>query len=200
MKKITIAIALFLNATLAIAQLAKDTAAPYLKANGIPGFNILLSDSVSWFNNQSLPSDKLIALVFFSPGCEHCQATAQEMIEKKDSLQDIFMVWTAGFMDEIADIKTFKDKYKLGDFNNIIIGKELTYSMPLVYRLETTPYIVFYKNNKYVTEIRSAFKASDIIAVINNKYVPPVVIEEKKQIKINNKFKKKSKRNSGKKH
>jgi thiol-disulfide isomerase/thioredoxin len=179
---------LFLSPSIAFLQPSKDTSAPYFKNHAYPNIKLLLTDSATVFTKADIPKDKTVALIFFSPDCEHCQHTAQELVKKMDSLQDILMVWNGPSYLPLADTKAFYEKYQLNQYPNIIMGKEMAYFMPIFYRIEITPYIAIYKNGTFFTELRNGFTAKDLIEIsINNYSIPtyatPPIIDKKKNKK-----------------
>ncbi len=186
MKRILSFIFILLPA-IAFLQPSKDTSAPYFKNNGYPDIKLLLTDSSTIFTKADLPKDKTVVLIFFSPDCEHCQHTVKEMIPKMDSLSNLFMVWNGPSYLPLEQDRVFYNHYHLADYNNIVLGKEMSYFMPLHYRIEITPYAAVYKNGKFFTEFRKGIELENLIAIANNTYiVPPIVVEiipAKKNIK-----------------
>lgn len=195
--KIKLFLILFIVPVIAYLQPSKDTAAPYFKNNGYPNIQLLLTDSSTIFTKENLPKDKTVVLIFFSPDCEHCQHTASEMIKKMDSLSNLFMVWNGPSYLPLEQVKEFYAHYHLAQYNNIVMGKEVNYFMPLHYRIEITPYAAIYKNGKLFTEFRTSVELKDLIAVANDTYiVPPIVIapsssdkkkekQKRKKVKVN---------------
>ena len=172
MKKAFLFIGLLLP-ILSYLQPSKDTAAPYFKSSGYPDIRLLLTDSATIYTKDNLPQNKTVVIIFFSPDCEHCQHTAKEMVKKMDSLSNILMVWNGPSYLPLEQVKTFYKHYHLSKYNNIIMGKEMSYYMPLHYRIEITPYAAVYKNGKLFTEFRTGVELADLIAIANNTYTIP---------------------------
>jgi len=194
MKRILSFIFILLPA-IAFLQPSKDKDAPYFKNNGYPDIKLLLTDSSTIFTKTDLPKDKTVVLIFFSPDCEHCQHTIKEMLPKMDSLSNLFMVWNGPSYLPLEQVKEFYTHYHLADYGNIVMGKEMSYFMPLHYRIEITPYAAIYKNGKFFTEFRKGIELEDLIAIANNTYViPPIVTETTPEKKNMKKAKKKSKK------
>ncbi len=194
MKRILSFIFILLPA-IAFLQPSKDKDAPYFKNNGYPDIKLLLTDSSTIFTKIDLPKDKTVVLIFFSPDCEHCQHTIKEMLPKMDSLSNLFMVWNGPSYLPLEQVKEFYTHYHLADYGNIVMGKEMSYFMPLHYRIEITPYAAIYKNGKFFTEFRKGIELEDLIAIANNTYViPPIVTETTPEKKNMKKAKKKSKK------
>lgn len=190
MKKI-IAIFFTLIPALAFLQPSTDATAPYYQNIGYPNLKLRLTDSTTIYTKENLPTDKTVVIIFFSPECEHCQAEATALSQKKDSLQNIFMVWNANMTDTFHLVKEFYYKYGLDKCSNIVLGEEVDYYLPVHYRIETTPYAAVYKNGKLFAEFRH-LTINDLIAINNNTYKPivdysvykpPVAVEPQKPTK-----------------
>lgn len=182
--------------TIAFLQPSKDKDAPYFKNNGYPDIKLLLTDSATIFTKADLPIDKTVVLVFFSPDCEHCQHTVKEMIPKMDSLSNLVMVWNGPSYLPLDQVKEFYKHYHLENYSNIIMGKEMSYFMPLHYRIEITPYAAVYKNGIFFTEFRKGIELEDLIAIANNTYIAPTqtLIETTPAKKVTKKNRKKAKK------
>jgi thiol-disulfide isomerase/thioredoxin len=172
MKKIIILIFILLPA-LAYLQPSTDANAPYYQNIGYPNLKLRLTDSITIFTKEDLPKDKTIVIIFFSPDCEHCQAEATQLLQKKDSLSNLFMVWNANMVDDFGHVKEFYNKYKLNTLSNVVLGKEVDYYLPLHYRIEITPYAAVYKNGKLFAEFRQ-LTLDNLISINNNTYKPIV--------------------------
>ena len=168
-------------------QPSKDKDAPYFKNHAYPDIKLLLTDSSTIFTKNNLPTDKTVAIIFFSPDCEHCQHTAKELVTKMDSLQGMVLVWNGPSYLPLEDTKAFYEKYELYKYPNIIMGKEVAYYMPIFYRIEITPYAAIYKNGTFYTELRNGITVKDFIAINNNSYTIPDFSKAEIQDKKKNK-------------
>jgi thiol-disulfide isomerase/thioredoxin len=177
MKYSFLVLAFFIPA-IAFLQPSKDTTAPYFKTNGYPDIKLLLTDSSTIYTKANLPKNKTVVILFFSPDCEHCQHTAKEITKKMDSISNLLMVWNGPSYLPLADDKKFYNRYHFNKYKNIILGKEMSYYLPLFYRIEITPYTAVYKNGKLFTEFRNGLEVSDLIAIANNTYTVPAVVED----------------------
>lgn len=156
------------------AQPARDTSAAYLKTKTLPNLQLLLTDSSTIYTKDSLPKNKTIAIIFFSPDCEHCQAEATELMTKTDSLKNIYMVWNANMVADFTQVKEFYYKYGFNKLSNVVMGKEINYYLPVFYMIENTPYCAVYKNGNLFTEFRNSLHISDLIAIAHDKYTPVI--------------------------
>ena len=159
---------------IAFLQPSKDASAPYYNNIGYPDISLRLTDSTTIFTKNDLPKDKIVVIIFFSPECEHCQAEATEMMIKTDSLQNLFMVWNANMVDDFGNVKSFYNKYGFDKLQNVVLGKEVNYYLPLFYRIENTPYAAVYKNGKLFAEFRNSLSIENLIAINYDTYKPIV--------------------------
>jgi len=120
-----------------------DTIPAFKKTPYIPEFSILQTDS-TWFGKTDLPKHKPVAIIYFSPDCGHCQLTAQEFVTKMDELKDVTLVWVSKYSP--AEIKKFAAEYKLDRFENVRLGKDTKYFLPVFYDIRFTPFIAVYDN------------------------------------------------------
>lgn len=122
-----------------------DTTAPYLKKKTIPDFSILdchrSKDSV-WVSNSTLPKNKPVVFIYFSPECSHCELETEEIKKHMDSLKNATFVFVS--YHPIEKIKAFYDKYDLGKYSNVLMGRDLKYFIPSFFRVEFTPFVAVY--------------------------------------------------------
>lgn len=144
MKKIFLLLLLLSAVSLAHAQ--NERAYPYQKDSTLPLFSMLETDSTTWFNNENLPKDQPVVIVYFNPECSHCQLTAHEFMEKKDVFKDVFFVWIT-YRASFSEIKQFGEANKMFDAKNIRLGKEMKYSIVPFYNVHYTPYVAVYNEH-----------------------------------------------------
>lgn len=153
----------------ASAQTGADKLAPYQKDNRIPTFNILLPDS-TYFTPDQLPQYQYTAIIYFSPDCGHCQHMAKDMVKKMDSLKNTFFVLVA--YKSLEDIKGFGSYYGLDKFSNIRMGRDPNYFIPAFYRVEATPFVAIYNQNKLLVKVfdpphNPVMEVPDLIGFVN---------------------------------
>jgi len=147
---------------------AKSSVPVYLKDAVIPFFTIQKLDS-TWFTKDSLPNKRPIVLIYFSPDCGHCQWEATEIVKNMDSLNKAFFVWISSL--SLGKINTFYNTFGLNKFNNIAIGKDVKYFIPVYYSIKYDPFIVIYdKRGAYVKEFRDGVKIPDLIKALKLLY------------------------------
>lgn len=142
---------------------AEDTAAPYMKYNRLPAFNIMMPDSVTIFNTYNIPDGKRVALFFFSPDCGHCHRTTQRIIDSMEMLQDVmFYMFTP--MHDMNEIEKFKTRFRLNEFKNIVVvGRDYEFFFGSYYKVRVVPDIALYDaHKKFVKLIQGESSAQAI--------------------------------------
>lgn len=120
-------------------------AAPYLRFPGVPAFQLLLGDSTTFYKKESLPKNKPVLLMLFSPDCSHCQHAAEEMVQHKDELKNIQIVMAT--LHSISQMNAFAETYGLKALPNVVLGKDVYFILPSFYAIHNLPYMAFYKAN-----------------------------------------------------
>src|SRR5438477_8536988 len=65
---------------------------PYKRSRLVPAFDLLMTDSVSHYTRNDLPSSKPVLIILFDPNCDHCQHETEEILKNIDSLRNIEIV------------------------------------------------------------------------------------------------------------
>lgn len=132
-----------------------STLAPYKKFPSYPPVKLLLPDSLSWFSKGDLPKKKPVMLLLFNPKCEHCQHETEEMTQQIERFRGVHIVMatTASF----AEMMGFREKYRLSRFDNITVGRDTGFFLPVFFDIHNLPFHAFY--NKKL-ELTGAFPGS----------------------------------------
>ena len=87
-----------------------DTDPPFKRFPTVPPINLLQADSTN-LTKANLKKNQPTMIMYFSPGCDHCQHQTEDMIRRMDELKDIQIVMaTYAPMEEMND---FIAKYNL---------------------------------------------------------------------------------------
>lgn len=134
--------------------------------NDLPSFSLLLIDSSTVFNSSKIPEGEPTLLMYFSPDCEHCHYTTQEMIRKMDSLKQVqIYLLTPMPYDQL---KGFYQHYRLEKYRNITVGNDYELSFYRTFKPSSIPYMVIYdKHRKFQKEYKKGATVSDIIKIVN---------------------------------
>ncbi|MBK5273402.1 MAG: redoxin domain-containing protein [Bacteroidia bacterium] len=138
--------------------------AAYKRFPTFPLVNLLLKDSTTLFSKDDLPKNTSVLLMIFNPGCEHCQHETEELIKNMDSFKKIQIVMAT--MMPLEEMKAFIEKYKLSEYDNIIVGRDIHYVLPGFYSISNLPYLAMYdKQGKLLSTFEGTMKMEDLIKV-----------------------------------
>jgi thiol-disulfide isomerase/thioredoxin len=164
MKKLILSLAILSSSIIAAAQY--DTTAPYLKTKLLPKFNLVSLDSVA-FDQTVLAGNKNTIIMLFNPDCGHCQDQMKLLLEIPEVAKSAILVLAS--TEPIGKIKTFADKFQLGNYWWVHIGKDTKYFFGGFYRPKTIPVLAFYnKQQQLVYFNQGNVKKKDIIAALQN--------------------------------
>lgn len=124
--------------------------------------NLVNLDSTQFEFTESDLRGSLLAVVF-SPGCDHCQAQAQEFRQNIEQLNDVTLLMIGS--EPLQVIKDFSIKYGLSDFKNV----RFAYASPVhalsLWRIDNLPHMVLYdKDLKPVQTFTSTASVSRILS------------------------------------
>ena len=112
----------------------------------MPEFKILLTDSTTWLNTQTIPTTKPSVLFYLSPYCPYCKAQTEEIIEDIDKLKDIQFYFISNF--PVQELRTYKKKFELGKYPNITIGMDTNNAVADYFEITGIPYLALYGKDK----------------------------------------------------
>lgn len=90
-------------------------------------------------------------LMLFNPQCEHCQHETEEIIKNIDKFKDIQIVMSTSM--PFDSMKAFREKYKLAQYDNIIVAQDTHYFLPSFYMIRNMPFLAFYNKKKELISI-----------------------------------------------
>lgn len=129
--------------------------APYKKYPVYPPVKLLMADSLSWFTKSDLPNKKPVMLLLFNPKCEHCQHETEAMTAQISRYKGVHIVMAT--TAPLEDMRGFIEKYKLSSFDNISVGRDTGFFLPVYFDIQNLPFHAFY--NKKL-ELISVFSGS----------------------------------------
>lgn len=129
--------------------------------SSIAPFKIRLTNGQG-YTYQMLPKNKSVILIYFSPTCEHCKLFTETMMKQIDKLKDDEVVMLS--YEDIREVKSFDDIYKLSKHQNIKVGSEgYTFIVQKYYNIQRFPFVAEYdKYGKLKKIIRGDLKPEDI--------------------------------------
>lgn len=143
MKKLSLLFLFFLISRGIYAQ--PDTTAPYYQNKTIPVFSLLSLDSIA-FSSGVLSQNKKTIIMLFNPDCEHCQQQLQLLLTIPEVINNTNLVLSS--TETLQKINTFYTKFRLENYNGVIIGKDFKYFFGGYYRPKTIPVLAFYNKQK----------------------------------------------------
>jgi thiol-disulfide isomerase/thioredoxin len=127
-----------------------DTIPKYQKdSSHLPAFTVLQTDS-TYSNDKKIPDNKPVVIIYFSPECGHCQITADEFRTRMKDMKDIYFVWVSYY--PLPEIREFAKKFRLQQFNNIMIGRDENYAIPSYFKVQYTPYMAVYNKEHHLVK------------------------------------------------
>jgi len=138
------------------------TLPPYKRFPTVPPLKLLLLDSTSYFTKQDLKKNKPVLIIVFNPDCEHCKHETEEIIKNIDSLKNVQIIMATIMPFDL--MKSFYEKYDLQRFQNIIVGKDVQYTLPSFYQMHFMPYLAMYnKKGNLLATFEGSMKIEDLI-------------------------------------
>ncbi len=138
------------------------TLPPYKRFPTVPPLKLLLLDSTSYFTKNDLKKNKPVLIIVFNPDCEHCKHETEEIIKNIDSLKNIQIVMATIMSFDL--MKSFYENYDLKRFQNIIVGKDVQYTLPSFYQMHFMPYLAMYnKKGNLLATFEGSMKMEDLI-------------------------------------
>ncbi len=81
-------------------------------------------------------------IMLFSPDCDHCQHETEEIIKHMDEFKKIQIVMATTL--PFDKMKEFYAKYNLKRFENITMGRDTKFVLPVFYDIRNLPFLAFY--------------------------------------------------------
>ena len=127
---------------------------PYQRFPSFPPARLLKTDS-SYFTKDDLKKKMPVMLMLFNPQCDHCQHETEELTKHIDLFKKIQIVMATTMPYD--SMMAFHKKYKLADYDNIIVGQDVNHLLPTFYNIAHLPFLAFYNKNK---ELISVFEGA----------------------------------------
>lgn len=117
-----------------------------MEGKPLPTFTLLLMDSLSRLNMNSIPKGKPVVLFLFSPNCPYCRAQTNELIANIESFKDVrlYMLSSASF----GLIQDYYRYYQIAKYSNITLGRDYENYFGNYYKAMGVPFIAIYDKDK----------------------------------------------------
>lgn len=137
------------------------------KESVFPVFNILLSDSMTIFNTDSIQKGKNLVLIYFSPDCEHCQKETKSILDNINLFKEVKFYFVTN--DPFDRMLVFKEYYKIDHYKNITLGRDYNFFLFNHMKGIIPPYLALYnKDKKLREEFKGETKANELLSCIND--------------------------------
>jgi hypothetical protein len=133
----------------------------------IPSFEILLTDSSTRFNSNELKDGSPIAILYFSPDCEHCQEETKGIIQHMESLKDVRFLFVTN--EPFDEMKAFSEIFELKKYSNIVVGRDEQFFMIRHFKGIFPPYMIVYNKKRHQIATLSGSRTTDELKSILNK-------------------------------
>jgi thioredoxin-related protein len=159
-------LSLFICSTVVCVGQTDSLQPPYKRFPTFPPVKLLESDSLTTFTKDDLPKKTAVLLMVFDPDCEHCKHETEELIKNIDEFKKIKIVMATTL--PLQMMKTFEEKYRLSQYNNIVVGRDTYYFLPGFYHMKSFPYLAMYdKHGKLLSTFEGTMKMEDLAKVFN---------------------------------
>jgi len=141
-----------------------STTPPYKKFPVVPPLQILLGDSTTKYTKENLPSKKPVLIMLFSPECSHCQHEAEELKTHQAETKNIQVLLIT--MHPLWQMNEFTEKYGLSEMKNVVVGRDIYYTLPTFYAIHNLPFHAMYdKKGNLVSVFEGTMDINKILQV-----------------------------------
>jgi thiol-disulfide isomerase/thioredoxin len=132
------------------------------QSKAIPPFKMLLSNG-RFFSATDLPKQKPVILIYFAPGCDHCDQLMGAFFKKIDAFKSAEIVMVT--FKALPEVERFEKAYQTFKYPNIKVGTEgATFYLRTYYQLKNTPFTALYdRQQSLVYSYRQQTSVDDLI-------------------------------------
>lgn len=137
-------IAFFANAQ----QLEGDSVPAYKRLPAMPPFKIMVAPDSTSFTREDLKKRKPNVIMVFSPDCDHCVHSTEDLIAHYDLFKNVQIIMVSALPFEY--VKKFYEKLHIANYPNIKVGEDKNYFLGSFYQVKSFPSIYLYsKKGKF---------------------------------------------------
>lgn len=122
-----------------------------LEGKSLPSFDLMLADSISYFNTNAIPAGKPIILFAFETGCPYSRAQTEDIISNLKSLKNINFYMICN--NRYPEFKKFYNHYKLEKFPNIRAGVDTGLFFMRYFNAAQVPYMAVYTSDRKLKQV-----------------------------------------------
>ncbi len=148
MKK-TILFAIYISISiLCNAQLTGDSVPAYKRLPAIPPFKLIVTPDSTAFSRDDLKKKKATIIMVFSPDCDHCIHSTEDLIAHYDLFKKVQIIMVSAL--PYGYVKKFCNDFKLSNYPIIKVGEDKNYFLGSFYQVKSFPSIYLYsKKGKF---------------------------------------------------
>ncbi len=144
-----------------------DSMVLYYSFSSVPAFTITTVPDSTMFKKIDIKKKKETLIIFFSPDCEHCQNETKKMLADFELIKNMQIIMVSTM--EHHYIKKFYEDFKIGDYPNIIMGREPTYQLGAYYKVQSLPTTFIYnKKGKFRKMFKGIIPVDQITEALHN--------------------------------
>jgi thiol-disulfide isomerase/thioredoxin len=117
----------------------------------MPSFDLLLTDGTTHLNTADIPLGKPVIVIGFSPWCPHCQAETRIILKNIQQFKNVQIYYVTEY--SFSEMQLFYTYYKLSDYPNITMGRDIKAAFRSYFKATTIPYIAVYDDQKRLTMV-----------------------------------------------
>ncbi len=146
----TILYLLLVTFTSSAAMAQTDSLPIYRQFPDVPPFSIARVPDSSTFAKADLRKRKATIIMLFSPDCEHCQHETRELEANIDSFKNVQIIMISFLNYDL--VKNFYQDYHIGDYPNIVMGRDSKFFLGTFYKIKNYPSIFMYDKKGKLTK------------------------------------------------
>ncbi|WP_179862290.1 peroxiredoxin family protein [Longibacter salinarum] len=128
---------------------------------------ILQTTGGGTFEFASVPKDRPVVLMFFSPTCPYCQQETAEIVQHKQLPQDATILMVSTFARNA--LQAYVKEYNLDQFDNIRVLRDFGGSLFQKYGVEGVPYTIVYdESHRYVRAFKGKADVNRLYAAVSS--------------------------------
>jgi thioredoxin-related protein len=142
MKKYFVAFIFTLLYSISFAQPAKDSMPNYKRLPAVPPFKLFVAPDSTVFAKDQLKKKKATVVMVFSPDCDHCVHSTEDLIAHYSLFKKVQIVMATSMPYE--HVLKFYNQLKIADYPNIKVGCDASYFLGTFYEVRSFPAIFLY--------------------------------------------------------
>lgn len=123
---------------------------------------------MTWFKKADLAKNQPVLLMVFNPECDHCQHQTEQLLLDIENFKDIQIVFATP--EDFDKMKAFNERYNLGKYSNIHVGRDTKFFLPPFYRMRNLPYLALYnRKGTLITTFDGNASTADLLKAFSKK-------------------------------